>query len=60
MTVTLTWDGFFMWLGRLACAALCLVCLVYMIGFFMLVIGNSGWTFRGSWLGRKLRRRRAS
>lgn len=60
MTITLTWDSFFMWLGRLACGALCVVVLIYTIGIIHFSIGASGWTFRNSWLGRKLRRRRAS
>lgn len=56
MTITLTWDGFFKWLGYLTCGGLTIAALVYLIGFIIFCIGASGWTFRDSWFGRKLRR----
>lgn len=55
MTITLTWDLVFLWVGRIACSLMCLIPLGYFIGFIWFSISMSGWTFRESWLGRKLR-----
>ena len=57
MTITITWDSLFLWVGRITCAGLCLIPMFYIVGFISYGISMSGWTFRDSWLGRKLRRR---